>query len=655
MTPILRLRILISVGMATLVVSSPQVGAQDQADTSASNPRVASVSLKLVRDDYARASAANWSKITEARPSLVGFRAITDPTLPIWPYFLPGHGDSPELQSAADIVTQRLARDGLLSTMVQVITTIGPEKFGSGEQEDLELLKRTGLPVDWLQCFQVEGADQAGTAYSAIRYFSSLISSGRSAAEIGDAIRRSKFVFRKCSPEFRASSESGLYEIDLFRLQLARGDYWRGKGDGSSLDIACQLAAAAPNARFLLTAEEDQCRILSGFVRQWPLKRLDHVTIVSEPFEVSEWAQDNGKPGIIKSSDGATNSPATLTPRYASRGEEGSILVPGECRLWAGLRAAGHVVNQSPLLFQGGNVMLVEEPGSGNRRLLVGEAEIWRNVALGLSAAQVIEAFRIEFDASDVVVLPAASYHIDYEVSIRAVNGGLTAFVNDTVAASRIILKIGLNPLQRAGLLTEAQVNVCQRHLQDGQIRDYLAIVRSVLASAAVRPGQYPESLADHFSAGLVDSGVGNFQSYLLALDLATFETLAAGESTQDRDLDEYVAAIRRRNEARQQLWNTLKESGFAIAPIPSLAEENRGLNHLNGIHANGRYFMPGSGGLFESYDRLAAEAFSASIGPSASIVTIHCGESQRRYGALHCAVSAYSVEKGPVPSISNQ
>ena len=87
--------------------------------------------------------------------------------------------------------------------------------------------------------------------------------------------------------------------------------------------------------------------------------------------------------------------------------------------------------------------------------LLFGEAEIHRNHALGLSREQVLAAYRAEFGADRCIVLPTISFHIDYEVSIREIDGKLVAFVNDPLAAAKIIAKKSIDMLSRLKILDE--------------------------------------------------------------------------------------------------------------------------------------------------------------------------------------------------------
>ncbi len=594
---------------------------------------------------------AYWSALPEARPPLRGFRApIRDHAATLWPFHVPDAQSPAHVQRAARIVADRLAADGLLLTLARVVEAIGPANLNRGEEQDAALLRRAGLPVDLLAFFPIPGA---GTAeqYPIVRFVQQLLSSGRSPDDLAAALSNLTFEFRKSSPTFRAASESGEFDIGLIRLQLPRGDYWRGIGDGSGLDVCRQLIETLPDARFLVSIQATHLNMLLGIAGQWPLNQPEarlrrharRLTIIAEKLPVAEWAQDNGKAGVITSASDDKQRPATLVPRYANRGEEGTVFVPGENLLLEGLASAGHAIIQSPLLFQGGNLILATDPDTGWRYLLIGEAEIHRNRALGLTEEQTLQAFEAEFDTDICLVLPAVSYHIDYEVSLRTRKGGLTAFVNDSNAAVKIVLRLGTQALQNAGVLDETVAASVQDKIAGGDLSGSVGLIRPILDRRAIRPGQYPESLTARFSTGLVDSGVGNFQRFLLAMDLAVAEKYA-GQTSIDAKASEYFGVLHRRAEDRAALWKRLENLRFKIVPIPSLAEGDRGVNYLNGIHERGRYLMPAYGGLFSELDAAASDAFRLELGNEVEVLPVYCAESQRRYGALRCAAAAYPL-----------
>ena len=110
----------------------------------------------------------------------------------------------------------------------------------------------------------------------------------------------------------------------------------------------------------------------------------------------------------------------------------------------SGAAAIGAELIHSPLLFQGGNILCAVDPKTGERILLVADADIYRNTALGLTAAQAIEAFRVEFGCDRCEMIETASFHLDYDISVRAVDGKLIAMVNDPKAAAKIILQAAM-------------------------------------------------------------------------------------------------------------------------------------------------------------------------------------------------------------------
>jgi len=391
------------------------------------------------------------------------------------------------------------------------------------------------------------------------------------------------------------------------------------------------------------------------------------MTVIPEPFAVSQWAQDNCKVGFISEAtkglreqgliedDPQSLSPsvpqslgtALLVPRYASRREEVSAFVPGEGFLMDSIAATGLTIIQSPLLFQGGDLIAVRNPATGQRILLIGEAEIYRNTALGLTADQVVEAFRQEFGVDRCVVLPAVSYHIDYEVTVRAVGNQLVAFVNHSEAASRLVLMAGLGVLERNHMVESQASERAREAFSGGNTDAMLDLVETVLTKHAVGYGQFPESFAKLFAAGLSDSGVGNLQRLLLALDTLAFAGSPPRWKASDPHGAAYANTLRRREEDRTKLNEQLRGLGWKVVRVPSTSEADRSLNYLNGVQLREGYLMPAYGGLFSDLDHAAADVFAREFGPQVRIIPILCGESQRRVGAVRCSVCVFPSAAG--------
>ncbi len=582
-----------------------------------------------------------WQELRAGRPGLRGFRAplfewasLRSPADP-WP------DAPPDVRDATAFVARRLAADGLIATLAGVIRRLGPAGFVEPLQEDRvrSRLMEVGLPADWVRHFRPPG-DAPGDL-AVVPHVARLVRSATAAEERPAGLDAVRFFFSPSRPGFRVATESGEYDFDLLRLQMTRGDYFAGEGAGDSLDIARQLAAALPDVPLLFSVEWTYLDGVRRVAGEWRLTTPGRLTMIAEPLVLSQWAQDNGKPGFLdRAADAARR--ALLVPRYASRRDDGSEFFPGESFLADGLAAAGISVIQSPLLFQGGNVMAVRDPADGTTTLLLGEAEVHRNVSLGLRREEALEAFRIEFGVDRCVVLPAVSFHIDFELSVRAVDGRLTAFVNDPDAAVPIILRAGVEALARAGQLSPEALGQARASLAANQMSVFLEQVGGLLQSRAVGRGQYPESLARAFSVGAADSGVGNLHRFLLAMDVVAFALLSENALPSERHARAYVHAFRRRTADRENLHRQITSLGWRVIGVPSLAETGRGLNYINGLHDRTRYLLPAYGGLYRPLDEAAAKKIQMALSENVTVIPILCGESQRRDGGVHCSVSAF-------------
>lgn len=578
--------------------------------------------------------------LPESRPPLRGFIApiITRAGRPI--HFHEPDDEAPEaVKRAARLVAITLAREGLMVTLARSIETLGPQPFQTYDQTAAETLAAIGLPVDLIGRFKPpEGS-------SAVEFIARGLAAGRSLDDLKPQMRQMRFEFRKSEPSFEVATESGEHELGLLRLQLTRGSYWQGRGDGGNLDLTRQLLEKMPGVEFLASIESRHLHEFVELAETWPATPAK-LTLIAEPMMVAQWAQDNGKPGFARST-GADQRQAkaqaivTIAPRFASRGEDGAIFVPGENALLQGLHAAGHRIIHSPLLFQGGNLLAIRHPARGERILLIGEAEIHRNTALGLSPEQAIEAFRIEFGVDRCEVLPSVSFHIDFDLTVRARGDRLLAFVPDAVAGAIVVVNAGLDVLERHGLMPAESAAAARKHLANARGTAALAIIKPAIERHAVGPGRFPRALAGLFSAAAHDSGVGNFQTFMLAMDQLAATGLA---STPPADVNEraYLEALARRARHRAQLHERLAALGLELIAVPALPDSGRGINPINGIHDRSRYIMPTHGGLYALLDDAARQAIGAGLGGGVAVVEIQCSESQRRQGGVHCSCAAY-------------
>lgn len=595
--------------------------------------------IRIVHHELLPEALAYWESLKEERPPLRGFRApILGDADQRWPMSLPADA-SPTMQAATNAVAHNLARNGLLSTTAEVIGITDPNFFADGSPTSVDYLRFIGLPVDLMEFFKAPGQPE-GT--STVATIAKAMAAGIAREALATWLNTFEFRFTQTRPGFAVFTECGEDELDMLRLQVTRGTYWQGPGDGGNVDMVRQLVEQLPDVKLVLSIQRQHLDEFLSTFRTWSSGDPQRITLVTEPLIVAQWAQDNGKPGVVMDAGHGARKVVTLVPRFASRGEDGSTFVPGETLLLDGLPLAGLDVAQSPLLFQGGDLLAVRDPKSGKRTLLIGEAELYRHTALGLSIPQTIEAFRIEFGVDQCVPMPAVSFHIDFEMTIRVKDDHLVAFVNDTPAAVRIILECGVDALEKNRIIDSTTARRAKKFLADWDGQAFLQSIFNTVMARSGGTGHFPESLANAFSAGPSDSGVGNFQRFLLAMDMLLSWSLPPGQAPPEAHAASYLQSFGRRDEHRHSLHAHLQQMGFEVVTIPSMGDAGRGINYINGIQDRSRYLMPTYGGLFAPLDVAAKKAFEQALGPGVTVIPILSGESQRRVGGLHCSTSAY-------------
>lgn len=549
------------------------------------------------------AQPALHSEWVESRPEVRGFRAgILDSDS--WPTVL--QQSNPQSARASQLVAKRLALDGLVKTSRAALKELGLSGTAAANER---ALREVGIPTDLLQ--RVESAESIDVA-------------------------------RFDEQSFHALAESGVTDVRVIRVQFAGPGYYAGMGDGGTLDIVRQLVESCAFTTFIASVEEQHLQSVQSFMAAWKPAAGTRVKLIPERNPVSQWAQDNCKAGFISthrlqsSATLESRTPVLLAPRWAGRGEDGGVFIPGESTLMRSLPAAGVQVMQSALLFEGGNLMVVEEP-SGRRVLLLGEAEVARNMALGLSRNQVHAQFLSQFQASHAVVLPAASFHIDLEVSPRLYQGQIHALVLDTRAAVVLICKLAVSKLVSVGLLSSASAS----QLHDDSIDSFQRVLLPIFQLQRVAPGHYPLKFSQLFRANGVDSGVGNLQRILYALDWIAAHGTPPADAARDRHFAAYLRSIRRADANRALLHTQIAHLGWQIVPVPGISADEVSLNPINGIQDRNRYLMPAYGGFFQALDDHALAVVRGAFGAGVTIESILTGETQRRGGGLHCAVCA--------------
>ena len=585
---------------------------------------------RVLGHELERDRLSSWKSLPEARPDLRGFMAPILRRSDHVPFHFNTSNATTQQIRAQELVATNLATKGLLPTLVQVVEALNPSTFLQNTDSNA-LLQSVGFPQDLLRHFDLP---PSVAERDIVRHVANELNSGHADA-LQATLAATSFRFKATAPGFEAALESGEHEIDLLRAQLTRGDHWLHEQDGGNLHLLRQMMEQLPTTSVIASVQSAYLGDLRDSLGHWPNQVVSRITIISEPLPVAQWAQDNGKAGSLN------HKPATLAPRYASRGDDGSTFIAGENLLLEGVSESGHGVLHSPLLFQGGNLLVVSDPRNGSRLLLIGEAEIHRNTALGLTREKVIEAFRVETAVERVELLPAVSFHIDYDVTIRRVGPRSVAFVNDTFAAVDIVLRCALETMQQHKFISAAEGHGLLTLLAQDRDLEFLNQFTAVMRAHSDANGRYSNSVAEKFSTGPADSGVGNLHRIMLALDLLMMR--ATGDrAISDRNLLAYLEAWRALEEDRGELHRRLKELGFEIVAVPGIADAGRSISCINGLHDPKGYFMPAYGGLFAPLDDAARKIFANALGPQTEVVPILCSESQRRSGAVHCSLSAF-------------
>lgn len=587
------------------------------------------------------AELGRWRAFPVGVPEVRSFRApIVEDALGPVPLRASDAGYSEAERRAALIVAQHLARDGIAATLVRVLAELGPSSFTSPTPDQLRRIMAIGLPVDLLRGVVLPEQAEA-SAEKVVAWAAGRLNAGASPDEAARTAAALPYSFRPTVPGFRLAGEAGEHSIELVRAHANADRLIGGLGGGGAYDLLRQLFWPLPGSSFRVHIREAHAEALQRALGGWVTGDPARVRIIAEPVPMAQWAQDNGKPGFIIDSEGVRTR-ATICPRYSGRGEAPLNFMPGESSAIRSFAATGERVIQSPLMFAGGNVILARDPGTNRRLLFIGEAEIARNHALGLTRPQILDAFKAEFAADHVEVLPAVSFHIDLEVTFRVIDGRLTAFVNDSRAGARHVLACAADALRAAGIVRPDEARALREHALADRLDIVVTALSQVLVPAVGADGVLPADFARHFADGDADWAAANLRRILLAIDIAS----ASSREIQPKDLDiptaVYLESLRRAEADRLALRQQLGALGLPVVLVPGISAEGLSLAPLNGIHAPGLYLMPASGGLFEPFDLAAKNVLQGAMGPSVSIVPIRSAETQQREGGVHCAISAY-------------
>jgi hypothetical protein len=600
--------------------------------------------IRLVEPVFSETAAGYRENFQQVILPPRGFKApiLQEATNGLGIAVLPTLTNSLEL-AVAEMIQQRLAHDGLLSTLARALHQLGAKEFITNGRPGLRRLRALGFPDDLLACFANGRHDDPNQgSLEVIQYVAGRLVEGAGITALEAELATRSFRLPAVWSRFQILSESGEHPLEMLRMQVG-GGYADGIVPGDNIDVIHQLVSGFPQASFTLSVPAEMAEAFHGWARQaLPLRKRQQLTLIVEPHRLESWAQDNGKAGFIKDAATGRDHTATITPRYASRHEGASAFLPSESFLMDGLRASGHRVVHFPLLFQGGNLLAVTDPVTDKRLLIVGEGEIHRNVALGLTRTQVTEAFRRGFGVDECVVLPGASYHLDFDLNLRAVKGELVAFVNDPLAAARAVLELAIDSFERHGVIDRSTA-IALRYDLNGREKGLAHQRLSELAFAGQgSEGTFGAETALLFKASGVDSATGNLQVFLQALDLLEGSAAETAGPPATGERADYLAALRRMLAAHRTQLAALQSLGWKIVPVPSMPNLYRGINYLNGIHHQDGYVMPVFGGFYAPLDQAAKAVFRETLGEHATILPIQCAELQRKHGAVHCVAVAY-------------
>ena len=581
-----------------------------------------------------------WMRYSFAVPNLRGFRApVLEAMDNPWPMDVIASSSEQTYREAATYVAANLARDGLVRTVMNAMHRTTDLTWVRDGELNQTRLRAIGVPIDLLEYFTVDGKPLTNV-------LANWQSNSAPVQEIDAIASRAKFDFRESCRGFRVMLEDGSEETGTLRVQLPTNAYVYGEGDGSVLDVFRQLSQGLPDRRLWVSIHQRGVDGLMQVMGRWNVPNAARIMLVPHPANVTQWAQDNAKGGTAPGSNGSDKRRiATIVPRYASRTEARSEFVASDSFVFESLGNTVTKVVQSPLLFQGGNLLPITDPKNGSRILLIGEAEVYRNRALGLSAEQVLSAFKAEFGVDRCEVLSAVSFHIDLDFTARRRGNELVACVNDDVAGSRMIVADAAKALSRVALLDGQQSQRLLAALGQGDFLAAVAAMNVVLRPLLDEHGMLTSRAANLFVASSLESPAANASRVLAALDILNAAALRdedVNATKQPAVLRQYIQALRRHDAARESLVTWLQQLGMRVYRVPGLCDHEVGFTYVNGVHLPRAYLMPVAGGAYEALDEAARLVMQQALGPDVTIEPIHAAAMQSKDGGLHCLLGLY-------------
>ncbi|MGA1867325.1 MAG: hypothetical protein ACMUJM_02145 [bacterium] len=553
-----------------------------------------------------------------------------------------------DIVKAQQIVVNNLSSIGIIKTLEKIIYELPYLPYQQNGSANRELLEEIGIPIKLLSCYRcenpkIEGLDQI----ISILQNKAAVLKEREFMDI-----KWQFSYTPTLPGFKLLPENGVGKIYAFRLQIPSIHYITGPGDGCAIDIVRQLLLTTNDELFLISLSPDNIIPFNEMIQLWRVFVPERILLLEDETVSSQWAQDNCKPGALYNAQGEFLEYVTLIPRFASAGEKYSEYRPAESFIFDQVQGAGWHVVQSPLLFQGGDIIPVRNMETNELLVFVGEAEVARNKELGLSEEEVLQAFGREWGADRIEVIPSLSFHIDLEMSFRWHKREMIAYVNDSLSAARLIIKSGIKRLYSCNLLTGQETEQLLYWLEHSFQEDQMIqILWDKINELFLKDGRFSGDTVELFKVSEEEVGDLNFSRFLLALDIVT-ASQKEGEQfwrkLKDHYLGEgalsYFASLLEREQKRNVLKNQLLMRGMKVIPLPSISHEELSLNYLNAVHDLGAVYLPSFGGLFQELDEKVIEIIKNSLGNTVKIHLIRNSQTQFDCGGIHCSLSTYSL-----------
>jgi hypothetical protein len=287
--------------------------------------------------------------------------------------------------------------------------------------------------------------------------------------------------------------------------------------------------------------------------------------------------------------------------------------------------------------------MVIDAPGADRRTLFLGESELYRNTAMGLTRIQVEEAFRIEFAADECLILPVASFHIDFDLTVRHHAGRALIFVNDPIPAAQLVVTQAMTALIRQGALEAGAAAQWQRLASENRWDLLAAAMSGWIDGRRDGTGRCRADLLTWFAGPECDDAQANLRLCLLSLDLlASAAEVGDGLEAVDELRGRYHDALRHVLRGNREQRLLLESRGFDLVPVPSFPDLANGMNYLNALHDRDRVLMPAHTGFYANLDEAAMAAYRRALGPAVEVIPIPSVGALQQYGAVHCAASAY-------------